>query len=58
MTSGIKWIISPFSFPVHVVFAIFMINATKLNVVNRKWEREWKSETETCKFFVIYQTLH
>ena len=54
MTSGITWIFSPFPFPVHAVAAISMINATNLNVVHRKWE--WKTETETCKFFVIYQT--
>ena len=51
MMSGITWIFSPFPIPVHVVVTISMINVTKLNVVHRKWEQEWKTETETCKFF-------
>ena len=47
MTSGITWIFSPFPFPVHVVVTISMIKVTKLNVVHRKWEQEWKTEAET-----------
>ena len=57
MTSGITWIFSLFPFPVYVAVTISMSNATKLRVVQRKWKQEWKTETETCKFFVIYQTL-
>ena len=54
MTSGITWIFSPFPFPVHAVVTISMINVTKLNVVHRKWEREWKTETETYKFIRLF----
>ena len=57
MTSGITWIFSPFPFPVHVVVAISMINVTKLNVIHRKWEREWKTKTETCKFLLFIRLI-